>query len=54
MLIQGDNLEAIKALPLYANQVKCIYIEKVICGRVMRALRCSKRLRWPNDAVAPA
>ena len=28
MLIQGDNLEALKALvPLYAGQVKCIYID---------------------------
>ena len=27
MLIQGDNLEALKALlPYYANRVKCIYI----------------------------
>ena len=27
MLIQGDNLEALKALlPFYAGQVKCIYI----------------------------
>ena len=28
MLIQGDNLEALKALlPYYADQVKCIYID---------------------------
>ena len=28
MLIQGDNLEALKALlPFYANRVKCIYID---------------------------
>jgi len=28
MLIQGDNLEALKALlPLYAGQVKCVYID---------------------------
>ena len=28
MLIQGDNLEALKALlPYYANRVKCIYID---------------------------
>ena len=28
MLIQGDNLEALKALiPLYARKVKCIYID---------------------------
>ena len=28
MLIQGDNLEALKALlPFYADQVKCIYID---------------------------
>ena len=28
MLIQGDNLEALKALlPLYAGKVKCIYID---------------------------
>ena len=28
MLIQGDNLDALKALlPLYAGQVKCIYID---------------------------
>lgn len=28
MLIQGDNLEALKALiPLYAGRVKCIYID---------------------------
>ncbi len=28
LLIQGDNLEALKALvPLYAGQVKCIYID---------------------------
>ena len=28
MLIQGDNLEALKALlPFYAGQVKCIYID---------------------------
>jgi adenine-specific DNA-methyltransferase len=28
MLIQGDNLEALKALiPLYAGQVKCIFID---------------------------
>jgi adenine-specific DNA-methyltransferase len=28
MLIQGDNLEALKALlPYYAGQVKCIYID---------------------------
>jgi hypothetical protein len=27
LLIQGDNLEALKALlPYYAGQVKCIYI----------------------------
>lgn len=28
MLIQGDNLDALKALlPFYAGQVKCIYID---------------------------
>jgi len=28
LLIQGDNLEALKALlPFYAGQVKCIYID---------------------------
>ena len=28
ILIQGDNLEALKALlPFYAGQVKCIYID---------------------------
>lgn len=28
MLIQGDNLEALKALlPFYAGRVKCIYID---------------------------
>jgi len=28
MLIQGDNLEALKALlPFYAGKVKCIYID---------------------------
>lgn len=28
MLIQGDNLEALKALlPYYAGQVRCIYID---------------------------
>ena len=28
MLIQGDNLEALKALlPYYANRVKCVYID---------------------------
>jgi len=28
MLIQGDNLDALKALlPLYAGKVKCIYID---------------------------
>ena len=28
LLIQGDNLEALKALlPYYAGQVKCIYID---------------------------
>src|SRR5687768_3458350 len=28
LLVQGDNLEALKALlPYYANQVKCIYID---------------------------
>ena len=28
MLIQGDNLEALKALlPFYAGQMKCIYID---------------------------
>lgn len=28
MIIQGDNLEALKAiLPIYAGQVKCIYID---------------------------
>ena len=28
MIIQGDNLEALKALlPFYAGQVKCIYID---------------------------
>ena len=28
MLIQGDNLQALKALlPLYAGKVKCIYID---------------------------
>lgn len=28
LLIQGDNLDALKALlPLYAGQVKCIYID---------------------------
>lgn len=28
MLIQGDNLDALKALlPYYAGQVKCIYID---------------------------
>lgn len=28
LLIQGDNLEALKALlPLYAGKVKCIYID---------------------------
>jgi hypothetical protein len=31
MLIQGDNLEALKALlPFYAGQVKCIYKQGVI------------------------
>jgi adenine-specific DNA-methyltransferase len=27
MLVQGDNLDALKALPFYAGQVKCIYID---------------------------
>ena len=28
MVIQGDNLEALKALlPFYAGQVKCVYID---------------------------
>ena len=28
LIIQGDNLEALKALfPFYARQVKCIYID---------------------------
>jgi len=28
LLVQGDNLEALKALlPYYAGQVKCIYID---------------------------
>ena len=28
MLVQGDNLEALKALlPYYAGRVKCIYID---------------------------
>ena len=28
MIVQGDNLEALKALlPFYAGQVKCIYID---------------------------
>jgi adenine specific DNA methylase Mod len=28
LLLQGDNLEALKALlPYYAGQVKCIYID---------------------------
>lgn len=28
LLIQGDNLEALKALlPLYAGRIKCIYID---------------------------
>jgi adenine-specific DNA-methyltransferase len=28
MLIQGDNLDALKALlPYYAGQIKCIYID---------------------------
>ncbi len=31
MLIQGDNLEALKALlPYYAGQVKCIFIDPLI------------------------
>ena len=30
MLIQGDNLQALKALlPLYARKVKCIYIRAI-------------------------
>ena len=33
MLIQGDNLEALKALlPFYAGRVKCIYICYSACN----------------------
>jgi site-specific DNA-methyltransferase (adenine-specific)/adenine-specific DNA-methyltransferase len=34
LLIQGDNLEALKALlPYYAGQVKCIYIDPPDCTK---------------------
>jgi adenine-specific DNA-methyltransferase len=58
MLIQGDNLEALKALlPLYAGQVKCIYIDPPYNTRSafeLCARRCSTRLAVPNDPAAPA
>ena len=45
MLIQGDNLEALKALlPFYAGQVKCIYIDPPYNTRsAFRALRRQSR-----------
>ncbi len=44
MLIQGDNLEALKALlPFYAGQVKCIYIDPLQHALGFRALRRQSR-----------
>ena len=37
MLIHGDNLLALKALePMYAGQIKCIYIEIIIPSLIQR------------------
>jgi len=37
LLVQGDNLEALKALlPYYAGQVKCIYIDPPSVTIMMR------------------
>ena len=45
MLIQGDNLEALKALlPYYAGRVKCIFIDPPYNTRsAFRALRRQSR-----------
>ena len=45
MLIQGDNLEALKALlPFYAGRVKCIYIDPPYNTKLgLRALRRQSR-----------
>ena len=57
ILIQGDNLEALKALlPFYAGQVKCIYIDPPYNTRSgLRALRRQFRTctMAGNDVAAP-
>lgn len=36
MLVQGDNLDALKALlPFYAGQVKCIYIDPPLASALV-------------------
>jgi hypothetical protein len=58
MLIQGDNLEALKALlPYYAGRVKCIYIDALFLMTVIRSEngaclnRLRGRLRPPHEAT---
>jgi len=56
MLIQGDNLEALKALlPFYAGQVKCIYRPALQPPLRLRALRRQSRTHaMARDDVAAA
>ena len=43
MIIQGDNLEALKALlPRYERRVKCIYIEIILPSLIQEAGKIKK------------
>lgn len=47
MLIQGDNLDALKALlPYYAGQVKCIYINPPITPVPPLPIICCSTAFW--------
>lgn len=52
MLIQGDNLDALKALlPFYAGRVKCIYIDPLPDSREDGTVRGRRPLRGGRSAA---
>jgi len=54
MLIQGDNLDALKALlPFYAGRVKCIYIDPPYNTRSSSHRRTAGPNRAGSRAAAP-
>lgn len=55
MLIQGDNLDALKAqLPYYKGRVKCMYIGlRITCGQRSSIMMTIWSSSWPGN-MCPA